>query len=524
MLKRHIDERVMSQAKGQSIGHTGDWVESQHKKHEQIIAARNKMNMTNRKLLVPEARGLSRASLKRKKKKGVAPMATEQAAADQLASGSSGGGGGGKRMRASEAATAAAKAAMGGGDMDMEMPSAGSDGAAAGKGKKKGKGKKGKAAAAAAAGGAGKGKKKGKSKSPFADLEDMNAITMRSWIEDQQKKTNRVQTDALNGRDHGSAMEAEAAEKAEEAQASAATLQRMAQAEGVEQRRQKKRREAEKRSARREEEERLRYGGGAADRDEEEEILSDSSVDMNDHDQDDDDDDDDSDDGGGGGGGGKGGKGGASSDWDGDGAKPRHLMSREEKALDRSVKQRSAALARNAERKAEEAAAAAAEEAKPPAQRAAEAAVVEAASAKAEEKAAAARKEAKAAKKAAKKAARPSLKAVHLGGGLVVQDLSLGEGERRIGDGDNPQILYTGTIAGSGKRFDRCTNPNKPFTFEVGAGEVIIGMNDGVKGMRLNQRRIVTIPPEMAYGRTVQKKIPQNSTLVFDITLQGFGV
>ena len=37
MLKRHIDERVMSQAKGQSIGHTGDWVESQHKKHEQII-------------------------------------------------------------------------------------------------------------------------------------------------------------------------------------------------------------------------------------------------------------------------------------------------------------------------------------------------------------------------------------------------------------------------------------------------------------------------------------------------------
>jgi FKBP-type peptidyl-prolyl cis-trans isomerase len=81
------------------------------------------------------------------------------------------------------------------------------------------------------------------------------------------------------------------------------------------------------------------------------------------------------------------------------------------------------------------------------------------------------------------------------------------------------QILYVGTLAKTGKRFDQRQNPNNPFVFSVGAGEVISGMDAGIAGMRVGGSRKVVIPPQYGYGMQLNKKIPPGSTLVFDMKL-----
>ena len=68
--------------------------------------------------------------------------------------------------------------------------------------------------------------------------------------------------------------------------------------------------------------------------------------------------------------------------------------------------------------------------------------------------------------------------------------------------------------------FDTSKSRGQPFGFTIGAGQVIKGWEQGVKGMKVGEMRRLTIPADLGYGATgADDFIPPNATLVFDIEL-----
>ena len=104
-------------------------------------------------------------------------------------------------------------------------------------------------------------------------------------------------------------------------------------------------------------------------------------------------------------------------------------------------------------------------------------------------------------------------------GFLEIEDLQVGEGIE-VANGDQVTVHYTGWLI-DGTKFDSSLDRGKPFTFKLGARQVIQGWDRGVRGMQVGGIRKLTIPPELAYGdRAVGGGlIPANSTLVFEVKL-----
>lgn len=80
---------------------------------------------------------------------------------------------------------------------------------------------------------------------------------------------------------------------------------------------------------------------------------------------------------------------------------------------------------------------------------------------------------------------------------------------------------YRGTLT-DGKEFDASYKRGEPLQFKVGAGQVIKGWDEGLLGMKIGEKRKLTIAPELGYGeRGAGKVIPPNATLIFETELVG---
>jgi peptidylprolyl isomerase len=102
---------------------------------------------------------------------------------------------------------------------------------------------------------------------------------------------------------------------------------------------------------------------------------------------------------------------------------------------------------------------------------------------------------------------------------LVTRDLIEGKGDAAR-SGDQVTVQYVGVDYKTGKQFDASWDRREPFPFQLGAGQVIPGWDEGVEGMRAGGRRELIIPPRLAYGRQGQPPaIRPNATLVFVVDL-----
>ena len=108
-------------------------------------------------------------------------------------------------------------------------------------------------------------------------------------------------------------------------------------------------------------------------------------------------------------------------------------------------------------------------------------------------------------------------------GDCQISDLKkeiLVEGQGKLADeGDTVVVHYVGTFLDATK-FDSSLDKGQPFSFVLGSGQVIAGWEQGVLGMKVGEKRKLTITPALAYDSAgIPGAIPPNSTLIFEVEL-----
>lgn len=104
---------------------------------------------------------------------------------------------------------------------------------------------------------------------------------------------------------------------------------------------------------------------------------------------------------------------------------------------------------------------------------------------------------------------------VTIDGGTVIEDVKVGTGAVAK-KGSAIRVHYTGKLT-NGNKFDSSYDRNEPIALRLGAGMVIPGWDKGLEGMKVGGKRILTIPPDQAYGPEGRPPvIPPNSTLIFE--------
>lgn len=102
--------------------------------------------------------------------------------------------------------------------------------------------------------------------------------------------------------------------------------------------------------------------------------------------------------------------------------------------------------------------------------------------------------------------------------GLKIEDEVVGTGTEAV-FGKKITVNYSGTLT-DGTKFDSSYDRGTPFTFNLGAGEVIQGWDQGFTGMKVGGKRKLTIPSELGYGASgAGGVIPPNATLIFEVEL-----
>jgi FKBP-type peptidyl-prolyl cis-trans isomerase len=102
---------------------------------------------------------------------------------------------------------------------------------------------------------------------------------------------------------------------------------------------------------------------------------------------------------------------------------------------------------------------------------------------------------------------------------LKIETLVPGQGAEQIAAGQTAVVHYTGWLT-DGTKFDSSVDRGTPFEFTLGASQVIPGWDQGVLGMKVGEKRKLTIPSNLAYGDAgIPGAIPGQATLVFEVEL-----
>src|SRR5438477_6732073 len=101
--------------------------------------------------------------------------------------------------------------------------------------------------------------------------------------------------------------------------------------------------------------------------------------------------------------------------------------------------------------------------------------------------------------------------------GLKYLDVGEGTGPEAKA-GDLVDVHYTGRLK-DGKKFESSLDRGQPYSFRLGAKQVIAGWDEGIVGMKAGGKRKLVIPPELGYGARGSGSIPPNAELHFDVEL-----